>query len=66
MAKVKKCDRCGKIYEKNKLHKAKRRQPFPKKIVGVSAIDEYLNTDRFFDLCDDCLSEFFEYFMGCD
>lgn len=40
--------------------------PFPKKIVGVSAIDEYLNTDLFFELCDDCLSEFFDYFMGCD
>ena len=66
MAEVKKCDRCGKIYEKNEMHKAKEYHPTPRNIVGIAAIDKYLKTDRFFELCDDCLTEFFDYFMGCD
>ncbi len=66
MALVKKCDRCGEIYEKNELHKAKLWHPSPTKLVGVAAIDERLKQDQFFGLCDECISEFFDFFMGCD
>lgn len=46
MAEMKKCDRCGKIYEKNNLHNTKAYCPLPAKIVGISFVDEYLSLEQ--------------------
>ena len=62
MANVKKCDRCDRYYDTNT------------KYIGgalslsrISAIKLFTTTDechRHFDLCDDCLTEFYEFING--
>lgn len=57
MANIKKCDRCGKIYEKNK--KFNGLSLLTKDPVFINGIDfsiSYYGYTGHMDLCDDCLT----------
>ena len=53
---AKKCDRCGKYYDKNEKHKG--RNKGEKRIAEIATVDDVGWPDRRFDLCDDCIAEF--------
>lgn len=55
-----KCDRCGKFYLRNERyhpHSAKNCA-----IEGISTLQLY-GKKQYFELCDECLEEFFEVYM---
>lgn len=61
MANAKKCDRCGKLYEKE------RNYPFPQ----IKVVDEFSAGNQwaysglnYLDLCFECESSFFDWFGG--
>lgn len=54
MANVKKCDRCGKYYDKNIQHTVK---SFGSVIAGIAFVTDRDFTDKRFDLCDDCMTK---------
>ena len=57
--KVKKCDRCGAIYEKNKKCKTK---VIGNGIVSVIAtISERGLLDEEYDLCDECIEKLYDW-----
>lgn len=51
--KVKKCDRCGRIYEKNSI-----KTEGDTYALGVAIFDHHGHMAVTHDLCDDCLLEF--------
>lgn len=62
MTHVIKCDRCGAIYEKNEKYMVTvpgRKIPVTQVCTGKS--DD--NIDEFFDLCDDCLTKFYNFII---
>lgn len=60
MANVKKCDRCGKVYDRNRRH-VQRRADKDRIYTGVSLIYLEDATDDIFDLCDECLDAFGDF-----
>jgi hypothetical protein len=61
MANAKKCDRCGKFYEKN-LETSYKREV----VVGVSFINTRDNAIEDRDLCDECIAKFKRFMAGCE
>ena len=64
MATVKKCDRCGKYYDKNTEHK----QNISGRLYyedGMCFTVNEINTD-FKDLCDDCLDKLHIFLNGAE
>lgn len=60
MANAKKCDRCGIYYDKNTDHKTTGRL-IGSIISGVATIDRMCDRDKSYDLCDNCLTDLFEF-----
>lgn len=60
MSKAKKCDRCGKFYEKNVVMKSKG-SFLGSTIGGINTATEEGKTDEHFDLCDDCIKRLGEW-----
>lgn len=57
--KVKKCDRCGAIYEKNEKHKTKETR---NGIVStITTISERGTLDKEYDLCDECIEKLYDW-----
>lgn len=57
--KVKKCDRCGAIYEKNKKCKTK---AIGNGIVStIATISERGIQDEEYDLCDECIEKLYDW-----
>lgn len=63
MADAKKCDRCGKYYDKNEKHETSGKI-HGRKLAGVKTIDTNDCWYNHFDLCDDCLTDLFEFLSG--
>lgn len=63
MSSASKCDRCGKFYEKNQNHKSNGRV-MGGTITGVATVSGKSDKDEWFDLCDDCISDFMEFMNG--
>jgi hypothetical protein len=61
MANAKKCDRCGKFYEKN-LEPGYKREI----VVGVCFINTLDNSIEDRDLCDECIVKFKKFMAGCE
>ena len=61
MAMAKKCDRCGKFYEKN-LEKHK--NGFA--LIGVCFVDSKGQSVGDRDLCDECIAKFKRFMAGCE
>lgn len=60
MAIVKKCDRCGKHYDENITFKTC--EPFFNYILtGIATVDQSHESDKIYDLCDDCIADLFEF-----
>ena len=64
MATVKKCDRCGKYYDKNTEHKQNINGRLYYEDGMRFTVDE-LNTD-FKDLCDECLDKLHMFLNGAE
>ena len=64
MALVKKCDRCGKYYDKNIEHKQNINGRLYYEDGMCFTVDE-VNTD-FKDLCDDCLDKLHIFLNGAE
>lgn len=63
MAAAKKCDRCGKFYEKNNLyHKHIRNEKTP--IDGVCMTTRSNDHVDYMDLCDDCIHKLGLFLAG--
>lgn len=60
MSKAKKCDRCGKFYEKNVVMKSKG-SVLGSIIGGFETVTKDGITDEAFDLCDDCIKSLGEW-----
>lgn len=60
MSKAKKCDRCGKFYEKNVVMKSKG-SVLGSTIGGIKTVTKDGITDEHFDLCDDCIKSLFRW-----
>lgn len=61
---ARKCDRCGKYYDKNeKVHKSIYCKYTPKGIVEESINGHYYNAK---DLCDDCLEKLERFLKGVE
>lgn len=60
MSKAKKCDRCGKFYEKNAVMKSKG-SVLGSTIGGIKTVTKDGRTDEDFDLCDDCVKSLYEW-----
>lgn len=64
MADAKKCDRCGKYYTENKAVKSNNGSNGSRHVGGIISIDNKSYMDARFDLCDECVVEFFEKFIN--
>lgn len=55
-----KCDRCGKFYLMNEKY-----HPRGEKKAAIEGLATYqrFGKPQYFELCDDCLEEFFEVYM---
>lgn len=60
MSKAKKCDRCGKFYEKNVVMKSIG-SALGSTIGGIKTVTKEGITDEDFDLCDDCIKSLFAW-----
>ena len=61
---VRKCDRCGKYYDKNeKIYKSGSCRYIPQGIVEESINGNYYNAK---DLCDDCLEKLERFLNGAE
>ena len=57
--KVKKCDKCGAIYEKNEKRKTKE---IRNEIVStIATISEKGFIDEEYDLCDECIEKLYDW-----
>lgn len=64
MAAAKKCDRCGKFYDRNtRINKGLYKNEFIDGIVKTTSIGNYLNQ---IDLCDECLDELDIFLSGVE
>ena len=61
MAQARKCDRCGKFYEKN-LETGYKREI----VTGVCFINTLDNAIEDRDLCDKCIAKFKRFMAGCE
>lgn len=60
MASAKKCDRCGKYYDANIVHKPRNAENVHRRIGGVkTSVAEGKYNDESFDLCDCCICDFY-------
>ncbi len=57
--KVKKCDRCGAIYEKNE--KCKTKETRNGTISKIATINERGMLDEEYDLCDECIEKLYDW-----
>lgn len=57
--KVKKCDRCGAIYEKNK--KCKTKATVNGIVSTIATISERGIPDEEYDLCDECIEKLYDW-----
>lgn len=57
--KVKKCDRCGAIYEKNTKCKTKRAMGGI--VSAIATISERGMLDKEYDLCDECIEKLYDW-----
>lgn len=60
MSEAKKCDRCGKYYEKNVLFKTKG-SICGSVLEGFATTEKNGRSDEWFDLCDNCLKSLFAW-----
>ena len=64
MAAAKKCDRCGKFYDRNtRINKGRYKNEFIDEIVKTTNIGNYLNQ---IDLCDECLDKLDIFLSGIE
>lgn len=64
MAAAKKCDRCGKFYDRNtRINKGRYKNEFIDGIVKTTNIGNYLNQ---IDLCDECLDKLDIFLSGIE
>ena len=64
MAAAKKCDRCGKFYDRNtRINKGLYKNEFIDGIVKTTNIGNYLNQ---IDLCDECLGKLDIFLSGIE
>lgn len=61
MASAKKCDRCGRYYDRNTKYKANGHSNH--NLDGVATTNTVGMVERSYDLCDECITEFFEQFL---
>ena len=62
---AKKCDRCGKFYTENKAYEIERNDPCVGGVVaGIATCDKNGYCNKYFDFCDNCLTDFFEFLKG--
>ena len=59
--KLKKCDRCGKIYPRNNNRYGG--GDVPRIAIGISLIDNKRTLVNRYDLCDDCIDNFVNSWM---
>ncbi len=65
MANAKKCDRCGKYYEKNETKpRIITDACFVSGLKTLANIPNATFNDEHFDLCDECLEEFYRFMDG--
>ena len=57
--KVKKCDRCGAIYEKNEKCKTKTTRNGT--VSAIATISERGLPDEEYDLCDECIEKLYDW-----
>lgn len=57
--KVKKCDRCGAIYEKNE--KCKTKEARNGIVSEIATISEKGFIDEEYDLCDECIEKLYDW-----
>ncbi len=57
--KVKKCDRCGAIYEKNE--KCKTKEITGGIVSAIATISEQRMLDEEYDLCDECIGKLYDW-----
>lgn len=57
--KVKKCDRCGAIYEKNE--KCKKKKSGNGIVSAIATISERGLLDEEYDLCDECIEKLYDW-----
>lgn len=57
--KVKKCDRCGAIYEKNE--KCKTKEGRNGIVSTIATINEKGFIDEEYDLCDECIEKLYDW-----
>lgn len=60
MSNAKKCDRCGRYYDKNIKHKSSGRL-IGSIISGVATTNRIYDNDNCYDLCDKCITELYEF-----
>lgn len=63
MASAKKCDRCGKYYDKNEQHQACS-NGYKSIINGVAFTMKNGELAETYDLCDDCIARMKEWLKG--
>lgn len=63
MADALKCDRCGKYYDGNSKHKTFGRI-IGGKLARICTTDTNGRQDKWFDLCDDCIYDLFNFMKG--
>lgn len=63
MANAKKCDRCGSYYDKNTKHRTTGRV-IGGMISGIQTETRLGEKDCSYDLCDDCITDLFEFLDG--
>ena len=61
--KVKKCDRCGAIYEKNE--KCKTKATGNGIVSTIATISERGLLDEEYDLCDECIEKLYDWMKRC-
>lgn len=60
MANAKKCDICGRYYDKNTKYTSSGRLA-GSIISGIATTNRIYEKDKCYDLCDKCLTELFEF-----
>lgn len=55
---IKRCDRCGKNYEKNSIYELHPRIGVKETTLGIGIVTDSGGCKKIYDLCDDCLKDF--------
>ena len=61
MASLKQCDRCGRVYNTNNNRHIIKRINLSENYTGIGLISNCRTYSKKYDLCDDCLSDFYEW-----